>query len=81
MPLRRILVSDLPSPSPRRGELLVWIGRTPPPVVGATVRTASEDEAVAVVAAGPAVVRVALREPLGFLQSLAGRERMTAAAA
>jgi hypothetical protein len=83
--LAQILVADLPTAAPRRGETVVWIGVVdPPPNLAGhprIVRARTSAEAVALITLGPAVVRFALQQPLGFVKALATPERFTEARA
>ena len=83
--LRQILLADTPAINPRRGELVLWLGPDEPPSELTErawlkrARTASE--AAAYVAQRPAELRLALRQPLDFLTTLAGLERSRGARA
>ena len=83
--LRHILLADTPSVQPRRGELVVWVGPDEPPAELAErarlKRARTTAEAAAYVAQGPAELRLALRQPLVFLTTLAGLERSQGARA
>jgi hypothetical protein len=85
MPLRRFLISDTPDVTPRPDEVLVWVGPglpprklAPPPRL---VHASATDEAVAHVRAGPAVLRLALADPLPFLTALAADDHALASRA
>ena len=83
--LPQILVADLPIAAPRRGETVVWIGVVDPPLDLARhpriVRARTSAEAVVLINLGPAVVRFALQQPLGFVKALATPEGLTEARA
>ena len=76
--LRQLLVADLPSTAPRRDETVIWVGPAEPPATlthrRAIVRARTSADAAALIASAPAVLRLALRQPLGFLETLAGAE-------
>jgi hypothetical protein len=74
MPLRRILIADAPGRR-RDSDLILWLGEPPlPPDMadGSLVLYPSSSRAAAayVVGAAPAVLQLALAEPLEFMELL-----------
>jgi hypothetical protein len=78
--LRHVLVSDSPNAAPRPGECLIAVGAGGSRRRPDTVRVRDLDEAVHLLGQG-ALVRVALSDPLAFLQRLAGQPAETTAQA
>ena len=78
--LRHILVADLASAAPRRGETVLWVGAVdPPPSLAGQhriVRVRRSVDAVALIDSGPAVLRFGLEQPLRFVAALTAPERV-----
>jgi hypothetical protein len=83
--LRHLLVADVTTATPRRGETVVWLGAAdrPPSLAGnhRVVRARTSADVVAVIDSGPAVLRFALRQPLGFVEALTIPPQVTEARA
>jgi hypothetical protein len=83
--LRHLLVADLPGTEPLRDETVIWVGPAePPPTLAhrrAIVRARTSAEAAALISSAPALLRLALSQPLGFLEALADAEQITDARA
>ena len=83
--LPHILIADVAAATPRRGEIVVWVGAIDPPPRLARqhrlVRARRSADAVALIDSGPAVLRFALRQPLAFVNALTAPERVAEARA
>lgn len=72
--LHHILVTDTPGAAPRPEEVVVWVGASRPPLGlvarSAAITTRTSSEAIALVRAASAVVRLDLQQPLAFATAL-----------
>jgi hypothetical protein len=83
--LRHLLVADLPGTAPRHDETVIWVGPgAPPPTLvhrRTFVRASTSADAAALISSAPAVLRLALSQPLGFLEAPTDAEQITDARA
>ena len=77
--LRQILITDSPAPG-GAADVIVWLGHgeTPPAAGGVLIAASSRHAAAVFVASEPAVVRVDLDDPVGFLRLVAELRRAPA---